>query len=752
MKHRKLKIKTIIEWVVIAVLMLILSYARIFGNVTTLAVALFVGLAYTRKNILILTPILLISNVLFSPTWQTVVVTLSPCVILIMAYIITRKLKKRIKPYHAVGLTAFSLLPLFFVYGLSAETALWAVLSIMITAFLAYCSITVCYLIFIKGIRYKLIPIERLSLSVLILALSLGLYRIKISNIYISAPILAFFIVATAYLFAEKGVLLSVVCSFSAVLSDGKTDVTVFICLSAVLCLFVSRYRRLTFLAVPSTHLIMGLAFDFFDSYSYINTILLFVGGGVFALLSDNVINRFLSCIGVERGYAMRTLVNRNRFDMYKRLAKVSDVLKEMSRAVAFDGNLNGEEMDEITFLSNRLADSLCYDCERRRDCERMLTAPTTSAIGDLIANALKSGRVSILETPPFLVEYCKKSSKMIVSCKEMLENYAVRKELTETVGACRTLLSEQINGLSGMIDGFASEIKQAVSFDPEKERELTEALSAVNIIASEAIIYRGGNHRSLVISVREQDEVKPALMTNIEKVLGKMIKSDRTQGKGIINLTFVDAPRYDLTYGVSAKSKDSGSNGDSFSIVKLSTDKVMFAICDGMGSGKDASETSNRAIALVEAFYKAGIDENGVLSLINKLLSARGGESFSALDICVIDLRRGVVDFIKLGGVESVILGSGTSDIIEGGALPLGILETVKPKVSRRNVSNGDMIVMFSDGITDSIGSDGVIRIGEQSKTSNPERLAESIIEDSEFVGHADDKTVLCIKIFNRI
>ncbi len=752
MKRQKIEIKTIIEWVIITALMLILSYARIFGNVSTLAIALFVGLAYNRKNILVLTPILLLSNVLFASVWQTVVISLSPCVLFIFAYLITRKLKKRIKPHHAVELTALSLTPLFFIYGLSAETALWAFLSIVITSFLAYCSITVCYLIFIKGIRYKLIPVETLSLSCLLLALSLGLYRIKISNVYLSAPILAFFIVSAVYLFAEKGVLLTIICSFSPVLSDGNTSATVFICISTVLCLFISRYRRISFLVIPFFHLIMGLAFSFFENYSYINTILLFVGGGIFAMLSDSIINRFLSSIGVERGYAMRTLVNRNRFDMYKRLSKVSNVLKEMSRAVAFDDVINNEKMEDISFLSKKLADSLCFDCDRRMECERMLTASTASATRDLISNAIKNGRVSILEMPPFLVEYCAKSSKMLVSCKEMLENYAVRKELTESVGTCRTLLSEQINGLSGMIDGFASEIKQAVAFDPEKERELTEALSAVNIIASEAIIYRGSDCRSLVISVREQDEVKPALMSNIEKVLGKMVKSDRTQGKGVVNLTFVDAPRYDLTYGVSAKSKDATSNGDAFSVVKLSTDKVMFAICDGMGSGKDASETSGRAIALVEAFYKAGIDENGVLSLINKLLSARGGENFSALDICVVNLRRGTADFIKLGGVESVILGSGTSDIIEGGALPLGILETVKPKVARKSVTNGDMIVMFSDGITDSIGSDGVIRIGEQSKTNNPERLAESIIEDSEFVGHADDKTVLCIKIFNRI
>lgn len=751
-KKIKIEPKTLFVWIIVVVATLLLSFAKISKYALTLAVSLFVGLAYSRKNILILTPILLLSMVLANPVWQTVVVAITPAVVFVTAYLVTRKLKKKIKPLTAVLLTSASLLPTFFIYGLTVENTVYALVNLVLTALFTYCCINVCYLFFVKGLKYKLIGKEQISLWAFLFALSLGLYRLQYKSIYFSAVFFAFFVCFSVFFYAEKGAISSVICALACVFADMRVNAFVFCVIGVLSVLFAKKYRRILFLLMPSIDLIMGLGLGLLENYSYINAILLFAGGIAFSVLPDSIINKYLSNIGVERGYAVRTLVNRNRYDIYKRLDKVSGVLKEMGSILSFDDEGLNEPVENVKYLANKLAFSVCGDCPKRTECEKMLTADTSTTTYDLINNVIAAGRVSILEMPAFLVEYCIKSAKMVSACKEMMDNYTVKKELTDSVNACKTLMSEQINGLSGMIDGFAKEIKQTVSFDSTKERELVESLSAVNVIASEAVIYGERERKNLVLTVREQDESKPALLKTINKIMGNMIRTDKTKGKGIVNLTYETAPRFNLMHGVSSVPKTEGASGDTYSIVNISPDKVMFAICDGMGSGKKASEVSDRAISLVETFYKAGLDESNVLSIINKLLSSKGGEDFSALDICVVNLRNGNCDFIKLGGVESVIARKNDYEIVEGGALPIGILETVKPCVSRRNVGNGDMIVMFSDGITDSIGSDGVIRISEQSKTNNPETLANEIIEDSCFVGRNDDKTVLCVKIFNRI
>lgn len=748
----KIQPKTLLLWIAITVVTLALSFAQISEYRLTLAISLFVGLAYTRKNILILTPILLLSMVSANPSWQTVVVALSPSIVFFSAYVICRKLKKRITVLGAVGLTALSLIPTFFIYGLSPKTAIFALINLTITSAFTYCCINLCFLLFVKGLKYKLIGRERLSVWAFLLALSLGLYRLQYKSIYFSAILFAFFLCFAIFFYGEKGVVSAVFCSLACIFADMNINAFIF-CIGGILAiLLIKKYRRLLFLPLPVLYLIMEFGFGLFGGLSYINAILLFFGGITFSLLPNSIINKYLSNVGADRGYAVRTLVNRNRYDIFKRLDKVSGVLKEMGALMRFDDEDLGEPKDNLDFLANKLANSVCGDCPKKADCEKMLTSDTSTIVYDLINNVVTVGRVSILEMPAFLVEYCIKSTKMLSACKEMMGNYTVKKELADSVNACKSLLSEQIGGLSAMIDGFAKEIKQTVSFDTTNERNLIESLSAVNVIASEAVIYRNKESKNLVLTIREQDENKPALNKTINKIMGNMIRTDKTKGKGVVNLTYETAPKFSFMHGVQSVSKSESASGDTYSVTNITPDKVMFAVCDGMGSGKQASEVSDRAISLVETFYKAGLDESNVLSVINKLLSAKGGENFSALDIAVVNLRNGNCDFIKLGGVESVIAHKDEYEIVEGGALPLGILETVKPCVSRRNLSNGDMLIMFSDGITDSIGTDGVVRISEQKKTNNPQTLADEIIEDSCFVGHNDDKTVLCVKIFNRI
>lgn len=752
-KKIQLQPKEVITWTVIALLTFIFAKARVCGQISTFAISLFVGLSYAGKNIIILTPILLLAMVVSDPRWQTVVVALTVATVFFIAFCVHRKFKKKLKPLYAVLYTVLGEIPLFFIYGLSLDNTLWAFVNCTVSSLFACCCIIVGYLFFVKGLKYKLITSEKISLGFFILVSSLGLYNIQISSVYLGAVVFSLFAVFAVYFYGESGVISVMISGLAPVLANGNISGFLFCSAVGIILLCTRKYRRINFLAIPVLDLLFGYAFKLFPDYSFINAILLFVGGLIFALLPNKFINRYLSTIGADRGYAVRTLVNRNRYDIYKRLNRISAVLKDMSLVLKSDEEPLGEVDENKEFLAVQLADAVCSDCNKRAECEKMLTASTKSTTYDLINNCMKSGRISILELPPFMSEYCSRSVKMLSGCKEMLENYTVKKELSDSVLACKTLMCEQIDGLSGMIDSFSKEIKQTVSFDSAKEKELIDSLSSVNVIASEAVVYAGTGTNNLVLTVRSEDENKPALMRIVNKVMGNMVKSDRTASAGSVSLSFVNAPKLDFMLGTAQANKTGSKiSGDTHTIVKLSPEKVMIALSDGMGSGENANSVSDRAIGLVESFYKAGIDENIVLSLINKLLSIRGREDFSCIDMCILNLRSGICDFIKLGGVESIISHKNSVEVIEGGALPMGILETIKPCVCRRQISAGDMIIMFSDGITDSIGSDGVIRITEQNNTSNPEKLAKEIIEDSDFVGHDDDKTVLCIKIFNRI
>lgn len=173
------------------------------------------------------------------------------------------------------------------------------------------------------------------------------------------------------------------------------------------------------------------------------------------------------------------------------------------------------------------------------------------------------------------------------------------------------------------------------------------------------------------------------------------------------------------------------------------------------MGSGEKAERTSSLAIGLVENFYKAGFNNEIILSSINKLLSLNRDEIFSALDVCVVDLRAGMADFIKLGAPQSYLKHKSEIEEISGGALPLGIVQDVTPMIVKKALKSGDFVYLFTDGISDSFPSEHALADFVNNQTSlNPQTLAEGLINHALTLagGAKDDMTVIVAKVFATI
>jgi stage II sporulation protein E len=173
------------------------------------------------------------------------------------------------------------------------------------------------------------------------------------------------------------------------------------------------------------------------------------------------------------------------------------------------------------------------------------------------------------------------------------------------------------------------------------------------------------------------------------------------------------------------------------------------------MGSGEAAEKTSGTAISLIENFYKAGFDNDIILSGVNKLLSVTCDEVFAALDIAVLDLGRGASDFINLGAVSGFIRSSAGVEVVKSGSLPVGVLERVKPVITKKVLSAGDVIVLVTDGVFDAFGGapklcDFILeRGGGEAQTLSDEILAQAAVYCSG--APHDDMTVAVAKIINK-
>ena len=213
-------------------------------------------------------------------------------------------------------------------------------------------------------------------------------------------------------------------------------------------------------------------------------------------------------------------------------------------------------------------------------------------------------------------------------------------------------------------------------------------------------------------------------------------------------------APRFDCIFGIAQKTKENSKvSGDTYSLIRLDGDRILFAISDGMGSGEKAENVSELSISLIENFYKAGFDNDIILSTVNKLLNLHKEDIFSALDIGVVDLRNGIVDFIKMASPVTHILNEDGVRVINSSSLPMGIVSDISPIVKKEVINANDYIIMISDGISDSFESDEELKNEIKAlKIKNPQELADALLNRalSKNNGYAvDDLTVLVIKVF---
>ena len=171
------------------------------------------------------------------------------------------------------------------------------------------------------------------------------------------------------------------------------------------------------------------------------------------------------------------------------------------------------------------------------------------------------------------------------------------------------------------------------------------------------------------------------------------------------------------------------------------------------MGSGEKAENISELSLCLIENFYKAGFDNEIILSTVNKLLNLHKEEIFSALDIGVLDLKNGIIDFIKMASPVSFIINENEVKKVESSSLPMGIVSDIKPVVKKVVISGNDFVVIATDGVSDSFENDEIFKEEIVSiKTKNPQELADQLLEKalSKNKGYAvDDMTILVVKIF---
>ena len=326
--------------------------------------------------------------------------------------------------------------------------------------------------------------------------------------------------------------------------------------------------------------------------------------------------------------------------------------------------------------------------------------------------------------------------------------------------------VGSQLNGVSRAISEIAenikTEIKNDEAFATEKET-ISLLLKEKEIIVEEFSINRKEEDRfniEIYIEQNKNKETEKIIQNILEKNLKeklKLYKKSKVENEKCEKYVFISEDKFSIDVGQAIAIKDGMTvSGDSILHEKLKDGKMLFAISDGMGSGPEARKSSQVVIKMLKRLLDSGFNKDTSLELINTNLLNVGEDVYATLDIAIVDLYKGNIEFIKSGSAPSYVKTKKKIQIIKSSTLPTGIVKNPSTEVVERKIEDDDIILMCSDGVIDSNveyknKNLWVKYLMEDIQNSNPQKIADLVINEAIDNGYGkvkDDMSILTFKL----
>jgi len=143
---------------------------------------------------------------------------------------------------------------------------------------------------------------------------------------------------------------------------------------------------------------------------------------------------------------------------------------------------------------------------------------------------------------------------------------------------------------------------------------------------------------------------------------------------------------------------------GDYYDFFPYPDGRVALALGDVSGKGMPASLMMMALHARVQVLAEDPGNLAAFMTRINKATCANcPSNRFITFFFCVLDTKTGDLRFANAGHNPPIVVrASGEAEMLEGGGPVLGILPIASYSEMRINLQKGDMLVLYSDGVTE--------------------------------------------------
>lgn len=222
----------------------------------------------------------------------------------------------------------------------------------------------------------------------------------------------------------------------------------------------------------------------------------------------------------------------------------------------------------------------------------------------------------------------------------------------------------------------------------------------------------------------------------------------------------FVPDTKFQIFCGISKITKAGEMvSGDNYAFLQKDTGKVVMSLADGMGSGAEACQESEKVIELLEQFLDAGFPQETAVRMINScMLLQNRQQMFSTIDLCMVDLYSAKCDIIKSGAVSTFIRRENEIEVIGANAFPAGVMQQSDYESMHRQLGSGSTIIMMTDGVLEALPEENreqlMVELIGRTATRNAKEYARRLMEKvylMQKLQARDDMTILVGNIWEK-
>lgn len=190
--------------------------------------------------------------------------------------------------------------------------------------------------------------------------------------------------------------------------------------------------------------------------------------------------------------------------------------------------------------------------------------------------------------------------------------------------------------------------------------------------------------------------------------------------------------------------------SGDNIMFKTITETNFICALSDGMGSGYQAYKLSQETLKMVDLITNCNMSFDASLQILNDFFKAKdASDSYATLDLMEINLTNGLLNLYKLGSSTTYISRGDKIIPIYNNNLPFGINDLITKE--QFTISNDDLIILVSDGISDYIDESKLISFIETIKNESPHKIVFEILQKIYYENGKvinDDMSCIVVKI----